>query len=336
VKYLLANWKGDGMKSTEIKKLIWGLLLPLLFFAVITYVGNVLIIGEKIGKITCSLVEILVDILLIFGPLAIVIWKVKKDVLKYKFVCFDKLKDDRVSAEQLDDLLRDTAKNYSKENMPASLNLALMTNVKKDKIIHLGKYIEDCEKKSSAVGRELALLAALSVVVSPKKMTDTLGMLFWNFRIISKVLEIYGVRPSLSALVKLYCNVLFSSLLVGSIEEVMENFDTPVTGRIPFLSPITQAVATIYACSKTVKLTQYYLNHGVNADKTIPLKEARTYAFNNLKEVWHDKTFQETMEMAFNCGMDFLKDKFYSFWKDLFSGKNKDFDKNERKILSAS
>ena len=66
------------MFTKKIKKVVWLVLLLLLGFAVVTYVGNVLTIGEKIGNITCTLVEVLVDVLLIFGPIAAVIWKIRK------------------------------------------------------------------------------------------------------------------------------------------------------------------------------------------------------------------------------------------------------------------
>lgn len=312
------------MFSKEFKKVVWLVLLFLFSFAAVTYVGNVLTIGEKIGNITCTLVEILVDVLLIFGPIAAIIWKIKKDILKYKFVCFDKISDENVSREKIEDFLDGLKEKYVQDEIPANLQAALTAVAVTDKRKYINDYIAECEKKSSAVGREIAMLAALSVVVSPRRMTDTLGMLFWNFRIISRILKIYGVRPSGLALIKLYCYVLFSSLLVGSIEEVMDHFNPPEIKAIPFLSPLTQAVATIYACLKTVKLTQYYLQHGVDADKSTALKEARIYAFKSLPEIWKDATFTEKLKKVFDLGMDFVKDKFYSFWSDLFSGKNKD------------
>ena len=316
--------KGNIMKNKGIKKLFWLLLLPLLVFLLVTYLGNVLTIGDKIGNITGAWGEVIVDIILIFAPLALLFWKIKEDFLGYKFVCLNDLYLENTSIKEIDDFIDNVVEKYDNEELPASLKEALLADSRTDKKIAVKKYIGECEKKSAAVGREIALLAALSVVVSPRRMTDTLGMLFWNFRIISKVLEIYGVRPSGLALIKLYCYVLFSSLLVGSIEEVMDHFNPPEIKAIPFLSPLTQAVATIYACLKTVKLTQYYLQHGVDADKSTALKEARIYAFKSLPEIWKDATFTENLKKVFDLGMDFVKDKFYSFWSDLFSGKNKD------------
>lgn len=308
------------MLSKDIKKIICFILLLLGGFALVTYVGNVLIIGEKIGNITHSFVEVFIDVLFIFGPLVFVIWKIKKDVLKYRFVCFDNITDLNASREQLDDFLSMLKECKDQENLLKDLNLALQSSSTIDKNEFIKKYIKECDEKVTAAGFEIAFLAAISVLISSQRVTDTLGMLFWNFRIISKILAVYGVRPSLSALIKLYCNVLFSALLVGSIEEVLDNFDMPVTSKIPFVSPLTQAIATIYACLRTVKLTQYYLQHGVNANRINADREAREFAGNNLAEVWRNEAFQRKIKELFNSGIDIFKDRAYAFWSNLFGG----------------
>lgn len=315
------------MFSKEIKKFVWLVLLSLFSFAAVTYVGNVLTIGEKIGNITCTLVEVLVDILLIFGPLAVLVWKIQKDVLKYKFICLDKITDENVSQEKIEDFLHNLKENYAPDEIPANLKSALQHGAVTDKRKYIKDYIADCEKKSDAAGREIAMLAALSVVVSPERMTDTLSMLFWNFRIISKVLKIYGVRPSGWALVKLYGYVLFSSMLVGSIDEVIENFNTPEI-KIPFLSQFTQAVATIYACLKTVRLTQYYLMHGVDCDKKDALKDARVHALKNFGEILHDGSFQSNISKVVDAGKDLMTDSFKNISENLIGSKNNEVEKD--------
>ena len=315
------------MFSKEIKKFVWLVLVFLFVFAAVTYVGNVLTIGEKIGNITCTLVEILVDVLLILGPIAILVWKIKKDVLKYKFVCLDKITDENVSQEKIEDFLHNLRENYAPDEIPANLKSALQHGAVIDKRKYIKDYIADCEKKSDAAGQEIAMWAALSVVVSPERMTDTLSMLFWNFRIISRVLKIYGVRPSGWSLIKLYGYVLFSSLLVGSIDEVIENFNTPEI-KIPFVSHATQAVATIYACLKTVRLTQYYLMHGVDCDKKNALKDARSHAVKNVWGMLHDGSFKSKMSEVVDAGKNLMADSFKNVVENLSGSKNKEVEKD--------
>ena len=314
------------MFTKEFKKVVWLVLLFLFSFAAVTYVGNVLTIGEKIGNITWTLVEILVDVLLIFCPIAAIIWKIKKDILKYKFVCLDKIIDENVSQEKIEDFLLDLKENYAPDEIPANLQSALQHGAVIDKRKYIKDYIADCEKKSDAAGQEIAMLAALSVVVSPERMTDTLSMLFWNFRIISRVLKIYGVRPSGWSLIKLYGYVLFSSMLVGSIDEVIESFTPEI--KIPFFSQFTQAVATIYACLKTVRLTQYYLMHGVDCDKKDALKNARAHALKNFVEILHDGSFQSNISKVVDAGKDLMTDSFKNIGENLSGSKNNEVKKD--------
>ena len=314
------------MFGKEIKKFVWWALVFLFVFAAVTYVGNVLTIGEKIGNMTCSLVEILVDVLLIFGPIIAIIWKIKKDVLKYRFVCLDNITAEDVSREKLEDFLARLKENYAEDEIPANLQSALQAVARTDKLAYVKEHIKDCEKKSDAAGREIAMLAALSVVVSPERMTDTLSMLFWNFRIISRVLKIYGVRPSGWSLIKLYGYVLFSSMLVGSIDEVIESFTPEI--KIPFFSQFTQAVATIYACLKTVRLTQYYLMHGVDCDKKDALKNARAHALKNFVEILHDGSFQSNISKVVDAGKDLMTDSFKNIGENLSGSKNNEVKKD--------
>ena len=314
------------MFSKEIKKIVLLILGGVFVFAAVTYVGNVLTIGEKIGNMTCSLVEILVDVLLIFGPIIAIIWKIKKDVLKYRFVCLDNITAEDISREKLEDFLAGLKENYAEDEIPANLQSALQAVARTDKLAYVKEHIKDCEKKSDAAGREIAMLAALSVVVSPERMTDTLSMLFWNFRIISRVLKIYGVRPSGWSLIKLYGYVLFSSMLVGSIDEVIESFTPEI--KIPFLSQFTQAVATIYACLKTVRLTQYYLMHGVDCDKKDALKDARAHALKNFGEILHDGSFQSNISEVVDAGKNLMTDSFKNVVENLSGSKNKEVEKD--------
>jgi hypothetical protein len=302
------------MFSKEIKKIVWLVFLLMISFSVVTYVGNVLIIGEKIGRVTYPLVEIIIDVLFILGPITAVIWKIRKDVLKYKFVCFDEITADNVSREKIYDFLNGVKENSHQEEISSNLKLAYQAIAITDKKKYVKNYLEECDNKSAAAVRQMTILAALSVVVSHKSVVDTLGMFFWNFRIINKVLEIYGVRPSLLALIQIYCNVLFSSMLVGSIEEVMDHFDTPDI-NIPFLSPLTQAVSTVYACLKTEKLTKYYLQHGLASDRKNAISEARKYALKSLPGLLYDDFFQEKVKIIYTSGKDYIGDKVKLFWE---------------------
>ena len=295
----------------ELKKIAFFVLFLLFVLTVFTYIANVLTIGEKIGNITCIGIEIAVDLLLVLGPIVVIFWQVHKYILKYTFACFDEVTNKDVSREKITKFLCVVKENYSQDEIPQNLQLALQSIAITDKIKYTQAYIEDCEKKSNVKGKKTAILASLSVSISSKQVTDTLCMLFWNYRIIGEVLKIYGVRPSGFALIKLYCHVLFSSLIIGSMEEVFDNFTIPNI-NIPFLGHVIQGGATLYTCLKTVKLTQYYLQHGLDSDKKTAIKEAKKYAKTNLFLVLQDIDFITDFKKTITQGRDIIKDNISS------------------------
>ena len=162
-----------------------------------------------------------------------------------------------------------------------------------------------------------ALLAAVSVIASPRSFGDAFCMLIWSCRVTNQVLSIYGFRPRGIALLKLYINVIFSSMLVGSIEEVMENF---IPGeKIPFLSPVVQALAAAFAVFKAAHLTEYYLQHGVEVDHGEARKSAVKSAKESLKSLKDDDEFKSKSREIVDSGLNALKDWFKDLVKFKFS-----------------
>ena len=73
-------------KSLFLKKLVYIVFVPLIVFSLVIYVGNALLISEKIGSIfgkTAGVfVEVFLDAVLIFLPVIVVVWQFKKNLFK--------------------------------------------------------------------------------------------------------------------------------------------------------------------------------------------------------------------------------------------------------------
>lgn len=88
----------------------------------------------------------------------------------------------------------------------------------------------------------------------------------------------------------------------------MSNLTPPGINSIPFLSPISQAVSTIFAIEKTIYLTQYYLEHGIeNSEREKAMKGAMSFALNKMPEIINDKQFKSCCTKIFNCSYEYVK-----------------------------
>lgn len=305
----------------NLKKILWMIVLPIALFALVTYIGNVLLIGEKLGAMLGDWAEILFDAALILSPIIILLFQIRKNFLGYRFFCIDKLQDSE-SAEELDNFLDTVKQNNIQNNILTAYDFdsAKNSGAKSKKKQFIRDYIAGCKAKSTKECQQIALMAALSVVVSPQSFGDTLCVLFWNFKTINKILNIYGIRPSGLGLIKLYAQILFASMLVGSIEEVMSNLTPPGINSIPFLSPISQAVSTIFAIEKTIYLTQYYLEHGIeDAKREEAKKEAMNFALKQMPAIINDEQFKSSCTKIFNCSYEYIKEKLQEMISSFFS-----------------
>ena len=278
------------MKETSIKKFLYIIIVPVIFLTSIIYIGNVLLIGEKIGNLFGSkfgcFIEVFWDICFIFLPFLLIFWQIKSNLFKYKSFCLEKIRSGECDPRERD-------------------AFAKTVNIKPTKH-EIESYVLRSKEKVKSKTSDIALLAAISVVVSPRSFGDSFCMMVWSCRAIDQVMEVYGFRPRGISLIKLYCKVLFSSLLVGSIEELMENLFPGE--EIPLLSPVVQAFAAAFAIFKAAHLTEFYLKNGLNVDH----KKARIAAFRearqNLVSLKNNEEFKNKRKDVVGSGLKALKE----------------------------
>ena len=305
-------------KSSLLKKLFLIIFIPLLVFALVTYVGNVFTISEKVSSIFVESVgkwvEVSLNVVLIFLPVLAIAWQFKNNFFKYKTFSLDKVLD-----EKADDTVR--KKFVSSMNNDCSFKAALEAACKgsgDDLRSEIEKYRKKAQSALEEKICETALGAALTVVASPNSFGDAISMLLWSCRVTNQVLSIYGFRPHGMALLKLYFNVIFSSLLIGSIEEAMDTF---FPGKeIPGWGMLMQGSSAAFVIFKAAYLTEYYLHHGVNTDHSTARCEAAKRALISLLSLPVKKGFW----VAVSKPVRYLGRLVWDWAKNVFrrSGKN--------------
>ena len=305
-------------KSSLLKKLFLVIFIPVIVFALVTYIGNVLVISEKVSSIFIESVgywvEISLNVVLILFPVLAVAWQFKKNFFKYKTFSLDKVLDPKA-----DNSVR--KKFISSMNSDCPLKAPLVAACKKSDLYNaIKKYRDEAHSKMEQQIYQTASLAAISIVASPQSFGDAIFMLYWCCKVTDQVLSIYGFRPHGLALLKLYFNVICASLIAGSIEEITDNFFPGK--KLPVVGGVIQASATAYAIFKAAYLTEYYLQHGVDSDHSVARSEAANRARKSLffclgkKEFW-------TGNMNI---VSSLLSKMWDSIKNIFSNSNKQPD----------
>ncbi len=305
----------------KAKKLFLFIAGCLLIFFAVTYCGNVVQLGEKLNGILSAVfpvwlgntAEFLFDFLLILGaPLFAfcILWQKGR---KYRIAEIaslhlqDNHDDDPDIKAKREDFARYLV-SCQEERTPDSLFLdlkntkgyhnryTLLEDLEREIGLRevLTRYLEACREKAAKKSRKTALIAAASVGLNPSSAGDTLIMMFWNIRVVTDIINIYGMRPKGFQIVKLYFYILFGSFLSGSIDELFDHLESvPVIGKIPLLGNAVEGVFAYYRIIRTRELTVAYLEHGVSE------KSRKEYS----KEA-SNKAFKE----AFNAVPELVKD----------------------------
>ena len=211
-------------KSSLLKKLFLAVFIPVIVFALVTYVGSVMTISEKVSSIFIESVgywvEISLNAVLILLPVIAVAWQFKKNFFKYKTFCLDKVLD-----EKTDNAVREKFVSSMSSSTPFKATLAAARKKNGEDLRRaIEKYRDEAQSEMEQQIYQTASLAAISIVASPQSFGDAIFMLFWCCKVTDQVLSIYGFRPHGTALLKLYFNVICASLIAGSIEEITDNF----------------------------------------------------------------------------------------------------------------
>ncbi|MBR4124775.1 MAG: DUF697 domain-containing protein [Victivallales bacterium] len=156
------------------------------------------------------------------------------------------------------------------------------------------QYTSQCKTECDKLGREYATLAATAVVISPVGSGDLLVLLFWNLRMIHKIIDTYKIRPSFRKLMHIYGHVLFSGLVASSLEELLstdtiDSFLPSLLHVVPGKELILQSGYAAFSLLRTCHLAQVYLTSAQSKMTEMSVKkEARKYAAKQMPQIIKD------------------------------------------------
>ena len=127
---------------------------------------------------------------------------------------------------------------------------------------------ERCEQGNEII-RSTAETVFIITAVSQNKSIDMISTLSMNVRMIGRIIRQQGYRPSYIQLFKLYVSVISSSIIIGSIDELMDDIDlgslVGITGMKlagSILKSGANGAANAFITLKIGKSTMKYLEEG--------------------------------------------------------------------------
>ena len=274
---------------TELKKVFTAIVWILLGYLVFQYLTSVVTLIDALWPTHWAFIGKTTVVIVLFVLPFVIIGIKLIPLLKYRAFDFDK-KTGKLDTPQYSAFYHELFNHILDK---------IDNNSEKKKILESGlrnfnykdaweEYKKACKNECDTISREYALLSASAIVISPVGAGDMLLSLFWNLRLIHKIIDIYKIRPSLGKLCQIYSHVLFSSLLSSSIEDVLDSgtIDSITGGLLRFLPVkelLVQVSHAVFAIIRTGYLTQCYLTSEQDIMKDVSIKkDAKNYAAKQL------------------------------------------------------
>lgn len=271
------------------------LALGLTFLIVLGLISNILLIGERLGRIFDPLewifygaTTIVLFIFLIRPILQIVcapsfsVAQIFDDTLKKDWNFYRKIASNMIKSGML-----------SKEEA-SSLQYAIKD--KQDLRAHLKELFdhrirEDMEHSMIETAQKVFVITG----ISQSGRFDSLTMLTMNFRMLKSMVMRCGFRPSLSGLLKLYVNIAATALVTDAIEDLeldelipslSDNGFAKIPGLIPIFQSTTQAFSNALLTLRIALIAREYMYcKETEWNKSRVRKTATKEAFHLMKSV---------------------------------------------------
>lgn len=147
--------------------------------------------------------------------------------------------------------------------------------------------------------REYAKVSLLMTTVSQNGSIDIIANTAITFKMIGQLVKAAGYRPTLPQLLKLYSSVITTSLIVASVDEVIDNLDlggmignAGVGAVCKIFQPLANGAANAYTSMRVGYATIKYLecgNKAYNRNKSLIRKTVAKEARRDLIPVMKDE-----------------------------------------------
>lgn len=285
-------------------------LVVILAIGTVLLVGNLIIIGDKVAALFPYADYVFYGIIGFLVVLFLIIPFVKV-FLSPQLPALDETEVDGLPEKELRELGLLLAKNnyYIKDAGQRKMHKAGLKDYFNqhvgDKELMIRKISIELEKRYQSLNECIyteALTAFVITGLSQNGRLDFISLLVINFRLVRKVVEASGFRPTYKQLIWVYYNVLASALLTNLSDDMLDDIDMtsfaqsiklPAFVISSFLDGAFSALLTL----RIGYITKYYVLKG---RKSFDKKVARRYGIKNARK--------EILNVA-KQGKDVLKKK---------------------------
>lgn len=212
------------------------LLTIILIIVVLTVIGNVIVIGDKLW--TCT-------------PIAGVIYYVAISFVVIRYVLYP---------------IYNTVRMPEYKGVKYESGKAIMAIDPKKKREELeAKWNDEVSSLVKKTATDIFVITA----ISQNSTLDIFTCISWNFQMINKLVKKAGYRPSFGQLIKLYAAVVSASLVITAVDDVIEDVDfSQIASRIGFdlagvfLRSATNGMMNAFVCLRVGYATIEYLKRG--------------------------------------------------------------------------
>lgn len=254
-----------------------------LFFLLIMIFGNIIVIGEKIGRVhpvleTAFYLLVLVLAFVFFVRPGMTVLKAPV-IPVHAFVAHNGLTDAQTCRRIAKTMIK-RARLADEERDRLQTALRQGNDLNEPLRTLLAQRVQDM---NSIISKN-AKLVFVSTVISQNGRLDTVMVIGTNIRMVRELVESLGFRPALPQLTKMYTSIAAAALIAEGLEEleleqVFPNLGMGVLGAIPgfqlIAASLLQGMANAFLTLRVGVMTKNYL---LAAGENFERKEARRAA----------------------------------------------------------
>lgn len=251
------------------------LVAGILFFLCMLLMGNVLTIGEKLAQIHVILeyafyaFVLLLTYFLIIHPVLMIL--VKPSFSIREFIA----KSEAVDYKKCDVIARGLLKSKTLSEPNAEILSSTIRRGGDIKQVLLDIYTTAIPEDMNKIISAAAQRTMISTMIAPNGKLDSLVLFVANIRMIRKLIDSCGYKPTIPQLVKTFINIFATSLLyIGiediDLEELIPALGQSLLGAVPGLSyMISAAFQGIGSAVFTLRIGYITRNYLLNGDGAI-------------------------------------------------------------------
>lgn len=241
------------------KKFALIIVTALVLFFVLTVFSQLIIVLSYLDGLNPWVDQIFLVILV-----GVLIWLVVLPIIKlsrlkvFRYFEANEAYDDEMLKEASEQLINSEVLD------PVDLELMKMSND------HIFDILEKKEREVDQVIEDVAILTFLTTALSPNGTFDALAILYYNFNLMTRIMETLGIRPTPIFMLKMMKEVFLTAFIVNQfedldieeyVEDVLESsFDSSFNKILSkFASSLVQGMTSAYVTLKIGYATKAYL-----------------------------------------------------------------------------